>query len=38
MTLQVHGDTQLWDLIKSGEINGISIGALANVETIEEDN
>lgn len=35
MTLQVHDDT-LWDLIKAGEINGISIGAKANVETVEE--
>jgi Putative phage serine protease XkdF len=36
MTLQVH-DEDVWTLIKSGEINGISIGALASVETIEED-
>lgn len=36
MTLQVHDD-DVWTLIKSGEINGISIGALASVETIEEE-
>lgn len=35
MTLQVKDDT-LWDLIKSGEINGISIGAKAIVEDVEE--
>lgn len=35
-TIQVHDDT-LWELIKSGEVNGLSIGALASVETIEED-
>jgi len=28
-------DDSLWELIKSGEINGVSIGALAAVETIE---
>lgn len=31
MTLQVHDDT-LWQMIKSGEISGISIGAVAKVE------
>jgi len=36
MTLQVHDD-DVWTLIKAGEINGISIGALASVETIEEE-
>lgn len=36
MTLQVHDD-DVWALIKAGEINGISIGALASVETIEEE-
>lgn len=36
MTLQVNDD-DVWQLIKSGEINGISIGALANVEDIEDD-
>jgi len=35
-TLQVHDDN-LWSLIKSGEINGVSIGALAKVEYLEED-
>lgn len=30
-------DDGLWALIKSGDINGLSIGALASVETIEED-
>jgi len=30
-------DDSLWELIKSGEINGLSIGALAAVETIEEE-
>lgn len=29
-------DTGLWELIKSGEINGLSIGALASVETLDE--
>lgn len=37
MTLQIHDDS-LWQLIKSGEVNGISIGAMANVEIIEEEN
>jgi len=30
-------DDNLWTLIKSGEINGLSIGALASVESIEEE-
>lgn len=30
-------DEGLWQLIKSGDINGVSIGALASVEDIEED-
>lgn len=30
-------DDSLWELIKSGEINGLSIGALASVESVEED-
>lgn len=34
MTLQIH-KSEVWDLIKSGDINGISIGAVANVEEIE---
>lgn len=33
--VQVLSDN-LWELIKSGEINGVSIGALAKVETAEE--
>lgn len=28
-------DDDLWELMKSGEINGLSIGALAKVETLE---
>lgn len=36
VTLQVFDD-ELWSLIKSGEINGVSIGALANVEEIQSD-
>lgn len=35
MTLQIN-DASLWELVKSGEINGISIGALAAVEVIDE--
>lgn len=35
MTLQIHDD-DLWALVKSGKVNGISIGALANVEELEE--
>lgn len=34
-TIQVLDDN-LWELIKSGEVNGLSIGALAEVETLEE--
>lgn len=34
-TIQVHDD-DLWSLIKSGEISGLSIGAMASVETLEE--
>lgn len=30
-------DDGLWELIKSGEINGLSIGAVATVETLEEE-
>lgn len=37
MTLQVHDD-ELWSLIKSGDVNGISIGAMATVEELEGDN
>ena len=34
-TLQILDDT-LCELVKSGEINGVSIGAIASVTTIEE--
>lgn len=37
VTLQVHDTETLWPLIKSGEINGVSIAALARVENLEED-
>jgi hypothetical protein len=30
-------DDDLWELIKDGEITGLSIGALASVEQIKED-
>jgi len=36
MTLQVKDDS-LWELVKSGDINGISIGAMANCEIIEKE-
>lgn len=36
MTLQVYDDS-LWEMIKSGSINGISIGALANVQDVEDE-
>ena len=36
VNIQVNDDS-LWELIKSGEINGVSIGALASVETLERD-
>ena len=29
-------DDNLWELIKSGEVCGVSIGALASVETLED--
>ena len=35
MTLQIN-DSDLWELVKSGDINGISICAEATVETLEE--
>lgn len=35
-TIQANDDA-LWDEIESGNINGLSIGALASVQTIEED-
>lgn len=34
-TIQVKDDN-LWALIKSGEISGLSIGAIATVETLDE--
>ena len=34
--LQIHDD-QLWELIKSGDITGVSINALASVETLQEE-
>ena len=36
VTLQVHDDT-VWNLIKSGEINGVSIGATAKVTNLETE-
>lgn len=36
VNLQVHDD-DVWSLVKSGQINGVSIGALASVQPIEED-
>lgn len=36
VTLQIKDDA-LWAMIESGEINGVSIGAKANVETIEDE-
>lgn len=36
MTLQVNND-EVWDLIKSGDINGISIGAKALVEELDQE-
>jgi len=35
-TLQILDD-DLWALVKSGDVNGVSIGALAAVETIENE-
>jgi hypothetical protein len=37
MTFQIN-DENIWKMIKSGDITGISIGARATVETLEEDN
>jgi len=34
-TVQVH-DEVLWQDIKSGEVNGVSIGAVASVEKLEQ--
>ena len=36
MTLQVY-DEELWKMVKSGDINGISIGAMAQVEKLDEE-
>lgn len=36
VTLQINEDN-LWQMIKDGEINGVSIGALAKVEPVEEE-
>ena len=36
VNLQIH-DEDVWELVKSGHINGVSIGALASVQQIEED-
>lgn len=35
MTLQINDDS-LWDMIVKGEIVGLSIGAIANIESVEE--
>lgn len=35
MTLQVHDD-DIWQMIKDDEITGLSIGAMANVEELED--
>lgn len=35
MTLQINDD-DLWESVKSGDVNGISIGAVANVETLDD--
>lgn len=35
-TIQCLND-DLWTMIKSGDVNGVSIGALASVEDIEEE-
>ncbi len=34
-TLQIHDD-ELWEGVKSGEFNGLSIGAMASVETLKD--
>ena len=35
MTLQVKDDN-LWEMVKSGQVNGISIGAMAEVEELDD--
>jgi hypothetical protein len=37
MTLQVNND-DVWNMVESGDINGISIKAMATIETVEETN
>jgi hypothetical protein len=34
-TLQIHDD-ELWEGVKSGDFNGLSIGAMASVETLKD--
>lgn len=36
MTLQIH-EPEVWQMVKSGEINGISIGAMAKVHVLEPE-
>lgn len=36
-TVQVLND-DLWELVKTGEVNGLSISALASTEKVEDDN
>lgn len=36
ITLQIN-DEDLWEMIKTGEINGISIGAMASIEEYEDE-
>ena len=36
MTLQIKDDS-VWNMIESGDINGISIGAVATVENIDDN-
>lgn len=36
MTLQINDET-LWGMVKDGEINGISIGAMADVTAVEDE-
>ncbi len=35
MTLQIKDDN-LWEMVKSGQVNGISIGAMAEVEELDD--
>lgn len=34
---QIHDDV-IWDSIKNGDINGVSVGCAANYEVLEDDN